>query len=109
MAKTIDVVIPVKTALIKLGRDIGNARKRRRIPTALMAERAGISKVTLSKIEKGEAGVSMAAYSSVLFCLGMIERLKDIADIKYDFTGIALTDENLPKRIYPKRKKPEGV
>jgi transcriptional regulator with XRE-family HTH domain len=107
MSKTINIVIPVKVALIKLGQDIGNARKRRRITTALMAQRAGISKVTLSKIEKGEAGVSMAAYSSVLFCLGMIERLKDIADIKYDFTGKVLADENLPKRIYQKRKNDE--
>ncbi|MCL2843960.1 MAG: helix-turn-helix domain-containing protein [Chitinivibrionia bacterium] len=99
MSKAINIYIPVKFAIIKLGQDIGNARKRRRITTALMAERAGISKITLSKIEKGEASVSMAAYASVLFCLDMIERLKDIADIKYDFTGKVLADEQLPKRI----------
>jgi len=107
MSKARNIVIPVKVALIKLGQDIGNARKRRRISMALMAERAGISVITLSKVEKGDSGVSIAAYSSVLFCLGMIERLKDIADIKYDFTGKVLADENLPKRIYQKRKKCE--
>ena len=49
--------IPVIRALHKLGNDIANARKRRRIPVKLMAERAGISMRTLAKIEKGDAGI----------------------------------------------------
>lgn len=51
--------IPAKRALDKLGADIRDARRRRRIPTALMAERAGISRMTLNKIENGDPGVSM--------------------------------------------------
>jgi len=45
-------------ALRKLGQDISDARKRRRIPMALLAERAGILAATLSKIEKGVHTVS---------------------------------------------------
>src|SRR3990167_1571024 len=55
--------IPIKRALRKFGADIKNARKRRRIPTSLMAERAMISRPTLFKIEKGNAGVSLGAYA----------------------------------------------
>lgn len=53
--------LPVKRALVKLGQDLCNARKRRRIPTELAAERAGISRATLGKIEKGDEGVSLGA------------------------------------------------
>ena len=41
--------IPIKRALNKLGRDIRDAR-RRRIPMAIMAERASISRTTLNKV-----------------------------------------------------------
>ena len=49
--------IPVKNALRKLGSDIRDARRRRRIPAAVMADRAFISRTTLVKLEKGEPGV----------------------------------------------------
>ena len=50
--------IPVTRALRKLGHDIRDARRRRRIPVAILAERASISRMTLNKVEKGDPGVS---------------------------------------------------
>jgi transcriptional regulator with XRE-family HTH domain len=91
--------IPVQRALQKLGQDISDARRRRRISTSLMAERAGISRTTLNKVEKGSSTVSMSSYATVLFVLGMIDKLKDIADVMHDLTGRELADEALPKRI----------
>lgn len=91
--------IPVKRALKKLGGDLRDARKRRRIPMQLAAERASISRATLSKIEKGDEGVSIGAYARILFILGMIERLADLADPKVDTLGLELEASNLPKRI----------
>ena len=99
--------IPVRRAILKLGDDIQCARRRRRIPTELMAERAGVSRTTLHKIEKGEAGVSLKRYASVLFVLGMIERLSDLADVTHDTLGLDLEDERLPKRIRKKKEKLE--
>ena len=72
--------IPVRRATRKLGEDIRDARRRRRIPMALMAERARISRTTLTKVEKGDPSVSMGIYACVLFVLGMIDRVGDIAD-----------------------------
>ena len=92
-------------ALRKLGKDISDARRRRRITVALMAERAGISTITVKQIETGNPSTSIGGYVSVLFVLGMTERLRDIADIRHDLTGQRLAEEALPKRIYYKRKR----
>jgi hypothetical protein len=91
--------IPVKRGLHKLGRDIRDARRRRRIPAAIVAQRASISRTTLVKIEKGEPGVGMGIYATVLFVLGMSERLAEIADPKNDPVGRQLEEEHLPQRI----------
>ncbi|NGX61647.1 MAG: hypothetical protein K940chlam9_01136 [Chlamydiae bacterium] len=97
--------LPVKRALKKLGADLRDARRRRRIPVALAAERAGISRGTLSKIEKGEEGVSIGAYAKILFVLGMIDRLAELSDPGLDTLGLELETESLPKRIrIPKEK-----
>jgi transcriptional regulator with XRE-family HTH domain len=90
--------LPVKRALLELGADIRDARRRRRIPMALMAERAGIGRMTLIRIEKGDPAVSMGGYARVLFVLGLAARLGEIADACYDPTGLALDEEHLPRR-----------
>ncbi|WP_419603152.1 hypothetical protein [Thiolapillus sp.] len=96
--------IPVRRALRKLGQDIRDARLRRRIPTAVMAERASISRTTLNKIEKGDPGVSLGNYANVLFVLGMVERLGELADVKTDSVGLELDEERLPQRIRKPRR-----
>jgi len=99
--------IPVKSALRKLGADIRDARLRRRIPVAVMAQRAFISRTTLVKAEKGDPGVAMGTYAAILFALGMIDKLRELASAKSDEIGLALEEERLPKRIdlRPRRAK----
>jgi len=91
--------LPARRALRKLGDDIRDARRRRRIPVTLMAERASISRTTLQKVEKGDPGVSMGIYSRVLFVLGLVEGLGDLADVRNDDVGLDLEEERLPQRI----------
>lgn len=100
------IPLPVRRTLRKLGQDIRDARLRRRIPAAVLAERASISRMTLNKLEKGEPGVSIGIVATVLFVLGLHERLGEIADIRHDEQGLALEEERLPKRIRRKRRKP---
>src|SRR5579872_6698717 len=85
--------IPVTRALRKLGHDIRDARRRRRIPASVAAQRASISRTTLVKIEKGDPGVAMGHYSTVLFVMGMAERLGDLAASKNDPVGLQLEEE----------------
>jgi DNA-binding XRE family transcriptional regulator len=91
--------LPVARALRKLGSDIKDARRRRRIPTTTMAQRAAISRTTLAKIEKGDPGVQLGIYATVLFILGLTERLAEMADVRHDKTGLELEEERLPQRI----------
>jgi|ERR1019366_4822103 transcriptional regulator with XRE-family HTH domain len=98
--------LPVVRALRKLGHDIRDARRRRRIPVAILAERASMSRTTLNKVEKGDPTVSVGSYAVVLFTLGMIERFSDVADPRHDAVGRELEEEHLPQRIrLPRRKK----
>ena len=98
------VIIPVKNTLRKIGQDISKARRRRRITMALLSERAGILPKTLGRIEKGDPATSIAAYTSVLFSLGLIEKFRDIADVNNDLLGRELEEELLPKRVRPPKK-----
>lgn len=100
--------IPVVRALRKLGQDMRNARLRRRIPVAVLAERASISRVTLNKIEKGDEGVSIGNYAAVLFSLGMISRVAELADVVHDAVGRELEEERLPQRIRLRKHSPGG-
>lgn len=95
--------IPIKKSLRKFGRDISHARRRRRITMELMSERAGFSRITLSKIEKGDPSVSFGAYASALFVLGMVDHLEKVADASHDIVGQELEEEALPQRIRTKK------
>ena len=96
--------LPARHALRKLGHDLRDARRRRRIPVAIAAQRASISRTTLVKIEKGDPGVALGIYATVLFVMGMVERLADLADPKNDAVGRQLEEEQLPQRIRGTRK-----
>ena len=104
--------IPVRRALAKVGEDIRNARIRRRIQTRIMAERASITRATLRKVERGDPGVSVGIYMTVLFVLGMLDRMAAIADAAHDRVGLDLEEEILPQRIrHPSvgKKSPDSV
>lgn len=91
--------IPVSRALRNLGSGIRAARLRRRTPMSIIAERASISRTTLDKIEKGDGGVSIGSYANVLFALGLIDRLGELAELQNDPLGMRLEAEVLPRRI----------
>jgi transcriptional regulator with XRE-family HTH domain len=70
--------------LEQLGENIRLARKRRRLTTIQVAERAGIDRTTLYHIEKGNSSVSMAAYFNTLRVMGLQDDfLKLAADDEY--------------------------
>jgi hypothetical protein len=96
--------IPVARALRKLGHDIKDARRRRRLPMAVVIQRASISEPTLIRIERGDPKVGIASYAMVLFVLGMVDRLADLVDPKNDPVGLQLEEENLPQRIRTAKK-----
>lgn len=97
--------IPARRALRKLGQDIKDARRRRRIPMALLADRARISRSTLTKVEKGDESVAIGIYAAILFALGLVDGLGALADLGKDAVGQAIDERNLPKRVRLPRTK----
>ncbi len=93
----------VRRSLRKLGADIYDARRRRKLPMAVVAERAFTSRSTLQRIEAGDANVSIGIYAAVLQALGLLDGLGDIADIGRDSAGQALSSAELPRRVRIKR------
>ena len=93
----------VRRALRKLGADIRDARRRRRLPMAVVAERAFTSRSTLQKVEAGDANVSIGIYAGALQALGLLHGLSQIADIGNDSVGQALASAELPRHAHLKR------
>lgn len=88
------LVLPkFQTILEQMGENIKLARKRRKLTTVQVAERAGIARSTLYLVEKGDTSVAMGAYFNVLRVLGLQDDfLKLAAD---DVFGRKLQDLDL--------------
>lgn len=96
---------PHQDALLQgLGARLRQARLRRRYSVVLVAERAGVSRPTVNKVEQGDPAVTMGTYLRVLAVLELEEDLAKIA--AEDEVGRRLQDAALvtPRRA-PKHKK----
>lgn len=91
--------LAVRRALKTLGADVRTARRRRRLPLDIVAQRALTSRQTVGRIERGDPSVAMGTWATVLFVLGLHERLADVAAAAHDEVGLALESEQLPRRV----------
>jgi len=87
-SRSILVLPQLEKLLVQLGENLKLSRLRRKLTTAQVAERAGITRTTLWQVEKGAPHVSMGAYAQVLFVLGMEKDLLKLA-----------TDDELGRRL----------
>jgi hypothetical protein len=69
------------------------------MPVAWVADRAAISRSTLHKVERGDPGVSLGIYAAVLEGCGLLQRLEDLVDRRWDRAGLAFEAARLPRRI----------
>ena len=95
--------ISIRSNLKTLGEDLKKARLRRRLKMTTVAERAGISRETLAKIQKGESGVSMGAYAMVIFSVGLGTDWMALADIENDKMGQMIDEDQIPQRARGKK------
>lgn len=94
MPRNTSALSPALEDILKtVGENIKLARLRRNITATMLAERAGMNRITLRKIENGDRSVTIGAYANVLFCLGFE---KDLLQIGHnDPLGRRLQDAGL--------------
>jgi transcriptional regulator with XRE-family HTH domain len=111
MPRTIPILFPPSARqLSALGERLRLSRLRRRYSSETVAKRAGVARGTLYRVEKGDPGVSIATYASVLRVLGLQDDLDLVA--RDDVLGRKLQDLNLPvRKVAPRRasSKPKSV
>ncbi len=92
--KTAPLLPPTNELLHQFGDRLCLARRRRRLSAKQVAERAGMSPMTLRSLERGGSGVTMGAYLAVMQVLGIETDLDLLA--KADPLGRELQDARLP-------------
>ena len=99
------IILPKNQHILStLGHNIKLARLRRKLSSVQVAERAGIGRMTLYKIEQGSPSVALGNYMQVLFVLGLQNDLAKIA--VDDLLGRKLQDIGLTiSARAPKQKK----
>jgi len=92
--KTSPLLPETEDHLHRFGERLRLARRRRRLSSKQVAERAGMAPMTLRSLERGGSGVTIGAYLAVMQVLG-IERDLDLLG-QADPLGRELQDARLP-------------
>ena len=96
-------LLPSQQRLLStLGEQIKLARLRRDLSSSQIAERAGIARGTLIKVERGDEGVAIGIYLRVLIALGLGHDILLLA--KDDELGRKLQDAKLVVKERASRK-----
>jgi transcriptional regulator with XRE-family HTH domain len=93
----------ISRAMRRLAEDLVTWRKLRGLTQAQLADRAGIARDTLSRLESGEGGVSLETLLRTLRALGLLDALSDAFDPHRSDVGRMRSDEELPKRVRTRR------
>jgi transcriptional regulator with XRE-family HTH domain len=85
-------------AVAKLGQDIATARVRRKLREEDLATKAGITRMTLRRVEAGALGTGIGAYAAVLWALGL-----------GDLAGVAAPDRDVEGQTLEAARRGERV
>lgn len=94
--------LPVRRALRDLGTDIETWRKLRGLTQAQLGDRAGVTRQTVARLERGDGAVSFEILLRILSPLGVLSNLTQALDPYESDVGRLRSDENLPQRVRPR-------
>src|SRR6218665_2428584 len=92
---------PYKTqrAAEDIGSQLAAWRKLRGLTAQQVADRAGITRQTVARLEHGDLAVGMAVFLNVCRALGVLDRVVEATDPYETAFGRARSDQTLPKRV----------
>jgi len=88
----------VTRTMRRLGEDLGTWRRLRRLTAAQVADRAGVSRHTVMRLENG-TGASLENVLRVARALGMLDSIASSLDPYATDVGRLRADEALPRRV----------
>lgn len=83
----------------KLGEQLRLWRKLLGLPAQVVAERAGISRSTLTRLEHGDIRVGLDSFLNVAAALGILDQVVTATDPYETDFGRARADQQLPQRV----------
>lgn len=95
--------VPIARALRDVGGSVLAWRKLRGLTQAQLAERAGISRPTVRRLETGDGAISLENTLRILRALGILDALPRALDPYETDLGRLRSDEQLPRRVRPRK------
>jgi transcriptional regulator with XRE-family HTH domain len=92
----------IRYASEQISEDISVWRRLRGLTQAQLADRAGVGRVTVARLEKGDGGASLESLLRVLRALGVLDPVLRALDPYESDVGRLRADEALPQRIRPR-------
>lgn len=93
----------IRRANGRLAEDLVAWRKLKGLTQAQLADRSGIGKATLARLERGEGGASVENLLKVLRGLGVLDNLLKALDPFETDVGRLRSEQGLPQRVRPRR------
>ena len=99
---TTSAPLPVRRSLREVGGDVQAWRKLRGLTQNQVAERAGIDRKSLMRVERGDGAVSLEVVLRVLYVLGVLDGVTKALDPYGTDIGRLRADDQLPQRVRPR-------
>lgn len=96
------VPTPVRRALRSLGEEVVTWRKLRGLTQAQLADRSGVARNTLNRLERGDSGISTENLFRILRGLGILDNISRALDPYESDIGRLRSDQQLPQRVRPR-------
>ncbi|ASC67745.1 XRE family transcriptional regulator [Achromobacter denitrificans] len=98
MKKKLEPSFDGAEALARIGANLRTARLRRGETESTLADRLGVSRATIARLERGDGGVSLALALEALLQYGYAEQVFALGDPELDGVGKRLDAVRRPSR-----------